>query len=523
MNALNNKSIRVLVVDDMSVMRLLVRNHLRAIGIDKIVLAANGREAVDLLKKWTFDLVLTDWNMPLMDGLELLHYIRQSETHSSVPVILITAEGNRSQVRNAIAAGVTEFLVKPFTAGTFQRRVQLVINRIGAETPIAAPIMTVTQPEATPSKVTPSVHPVALDAMATILTVDDIPDNIQLIAGILKDEYRVKSARSGEQALRIARSDDPPHLILLDIVMPDMDGFAVCRELKADEHTRDIPIIFLSAKINAEDVIGGLDLGAVDYVTKPTDPAILRARIRTHLRLSRQHHALREQSLVALENAHLREEIERMSRHDIKNPLNAILALTHTLADSDNLRTEQRECIAAMTESAQYVLNMINHSLALQRMEMGSYQLTPVTFSLAELLEKVIVETRSAFGELEVIFHQLSLDPMLVRGEELLCHALLSNVIRNAAEASPNHSPIRIRFKADTKNAQVELRIHNLGAVPLSLRDTFFEKYATAGKAQGTGLGTYSAKLMAETQGGTLTMHTNDATGTVLTLTLPAA
>ncbi|WP_201095134.1 response regulator [Thiocystis minor] len=512
----------VLVVDDIGVMRLLVRNHLRAMGIENSMLAANGREAVALLNQWRFDLVLTDWNMPLMDGLELLAYIRQSERHRDVPVILITAEDDRDQVRQAIDAGVSEFLVKPFTLGTFERKVQRAIDGAGPRS--LMPDARLDPPEtAVPRSAPPGAHshPGVFDAAATILTVDDIADNIRLITGILKDDYRVKGAKSGAKALQIARSDEPPHLILLDIMMPEMDGLEVCRQLKSDPRTRDIPIIFLTVKAETDDVIAGLELGAVDYVTKPANPPVLKARIRTHLRLSRQQNELREQSALALENARLREEIERMARHDIKNPLNALLALSNALAESDNLLPEQRESVAAMEESAQYVLDMVNHSLALQRMEMGVYQLAPVEFNLSELLGKVIAETRAAFGAMQVDIRQPSSDPILARGEQLLCHALFSNLLRNAAEAPPRDSPIRIDIEPDF--LQVRIAIHNQGAVPAPVRDTFFEKYATSGKKQGTGIGTYSAKLMAETQGGMIDMETADDRGTTVSVTLPAA
>lgn len=534
-----NRRLRVLVVDDIDTMRILVRNNLRAMGFEQIMLAANGREAVELLKKWSCDLVLTDWNMPLMDGLELLQHIRESERHRDVPVVLITAEGDRAQVRNAITAGVSEFLIKPFTFASFQKKVRRVLGGVAPRPSVTATkidrMETVrSQTDTTPPPVAVSAATATVqaplnpkDGAPTILAVDDIPDILQLIARILKNDYRVKGVRSGEQALRIARSDDPPHLILLDIMMPDMDGIEVCRQLKEDPLTRDIPIIFLTAKTDAADVIEGLDLGAVDYVTKPTPPAVLKARIRTHLRLSQQQHELREQRAQALENARLREEIERMTRHDIKNPLNALLALARNLAASDNLRPEQQEAVAAMEESAQYVLDMIDHSLALQQMESGTYQLAAEPFDLVDLLSWVAAETRSAFGRLRLDIRPPSDDPVMVCGETLLCHALFANLIRNAAEAAPPGSPIRIDIETgidlETGDGQIVTHIHNEGAVPMPVREHFFEKYVTHGKTHGTGIGTYSARLMAETQGGRIAMETSDESGTRLSVTLPAA
>ena len=121
-----------------------------------------------------------------------------------------------------------------------------------------------------------------------ILIVDDTPQNIELLSGILKADYKIRAARSGMKALEIAKLTPKPDLILLDIMMPEMDGYEVCRRLKADALTSHIPIIFVTAKISAEDEIRGLDLGAADYLTKPVTPEIARQRIKTHLALYQQ-------------------------------------------------------------------------------------------------------------------------------------------------------------------------------------------------------------------------------------------
>lgn len=116
-----------------------------------------------------------------------------------------------------------------------------------------------------------------------VLVVDDTPDNLSLMSGLLKDEYKVKVATGGERALKIAQTDPPPQLILLDIMMPEMDGFEVIRRLKNDPKTQSIPVIFLSAKALPEDRQKGIDLGAVDYITKPIDPMMILVRVKAHI------------------------------------------------------------------------------------------------------------------------------------------------------------------------------------------------------------------------------------------------
>ncbi len=135
---------------------------------------------------------------------------------------------------------------------------------------------------------------------ATVLVVDDTPDNLTLMSGLLKDSYKVKVANNGEMALNIAAADHPPDLILLDIIMPGMDGYEVCQRLKADPKTRDIPVIFLTAKAELEDEKKGLELGAVDYIIKPISPPIVLARIKAYLTLKTAADSLREEKIKEL-------------------------------------------------------------------------------------------------------------------------------------------------------------------------------------------------------------------------------
>ncbi len=126
----------------------------------------------------------------------------------------------------------------------------------------------------------------------TILIVDDVPDNIDILDGILNSEYNIRAATNGEMALKIAESDIPPDLILLDIMMPDMDGFELCSLLKRKIRTKNIPIIFVTSKNDVIDEKRGFELGAVDYITKPVSPPVVEARVKTHLALYDQNRAL---------------------------------------------------------------------------------------------------------------------------------------------------------------------------------------------------------------------------------------
>jgi phosphoserine phosphatase RsbU/P len=132
-------------------------------------------------------------------------------------------------------------------------------------------------------------------APKSILIVDDTPINISVISGALKDSFATKVATSGAKALAIAAGKDKPDLILLDVMMPEMDGYEVCRRLKADPNTRDIPVIFLTSQTEAEDETKGFEVGAVDYIHKPFSAPVVKARVRTHLMLREAHAQIAKQ------------------------------------------------------------------------------------------------------------------------------------------------------------------------------------------------------------------------------------
>lgn len=165
---------------------------------------------------------------------------------------------------------------------------------------------------------------------ATVLVVDDTPDNLMLMADLLKDRYRVKAANSGETALRVLQNNPLPDLILLDIMMPGLSGHDVARQLQQDPRTRQIPIIFLTALASMENEIQGLELGAVDYITKPISPPLVLARVQTQLKIKAAADFLRDQ------NDFLEQEVQRRTREVIAIQDVTIQAMASLAETRDN-------------------------------------------------------------------------------------------------------------------------------------------------------------------------------------------
>ena len=137
-----------------------------------------------------------------------------------------------------------------------------------------------------------------VDEKKTVLVVDDAPANIQIVNSILKDIYKIRIAPSGAKALELVKVTPPPDLVLLDVMMPEMDGYEVCTRLKLDPETKDIPVIFLTGQTEVEDETKGFDVGAVDYIHKPFSPAVVKARVQTHLVLRGTREQLAQQLLT---------------------------------------------------------------------------------------------------------------------------------------------------------------------------------------------------------------------------------
>ncbi len=361
---------------------------------------------------------------------------------------------------------------------------------------------------------------------STILAVDDTPDNLDLIAEFLGDDYTVKAAISGEVALRILERETPD-LILLDIMMPGMDGYEVLRRIKQSPRHQEIPVLFLTAWHDVHHEIKGLELGAVDYVTKPVNFALLKRRVMTHLDLARAKQHLSDQNRALVEAARLRDDIERITRHDLKGPLSGVITLPQVLRLEPNLTEDQRKKLRMIERAGSRMLDMINRSLDLYKMEQGVYDLRPEPVDLVSILGEVVHELGES-AQLKGLVTQVRVngeavkpeDRKLVNGEWLLLTSMFSNLYKNSIEAAPEGDVIGIEVGG--YNGVVTVVLDNGGEVPEAIRDTFFRKYVSSGKPGGTGLGTYSAYLVATIHDGEITLDTSVAGRTKVIVSLPA-
>ena len=517
-----NYNMVFLVVDDMEGMRRILTNSLNQIGVRSVLTAVNGADAWRIIQAQPVDVVISDWNMPVMNGLDLLKKIRESAPYANLPVLMMTAETERHHVHVAIEAGVSGYMIKPFNVGALESKIRKVIEqprpKVLSASRAAPPILK----RRSEKFATPEGPGLDAANKPTLLVVDDVPDNLDVMVELLSSDYLVKVASSGERALKILEQGKIPDLILLDVMMPEMDGFEVCRQIKANPATADVPVIFLTAMSEATDVTKGFAVGAVDFVTKPADPPILKARIDTHLKLrrsfaelKRNRIALIEKNAVLEDNLRLRDDVERIAQHDVKSPIAGIINFSSSLLSDEQVSQEHKEIVRYIEQAAYSILNMVNLSLDLYKMEQGSYEFNPNPVDLVPLLQRIVKEMSS-----ELLSRELSValsiqgepvsagSALRVLGDELLCYSMFNNLLKNAMEAARPRTAIQIDLTSVEE--QVSIAMTNDGVVPMDIRGTFFDKFTTSGKPGGTGLGTFSAQLIAKTQNGEIAMSTSD-------------
>ncbi|MBF0461829.1 MAG: response regulator [Magnetococcales bacterium] len=366
----------------------------------------------------------------------------------------------------------------------------------------------------------------------SVLLVDDQPEQIDIIKSALEQYFVIKVSVKGKLVFQVCRAG-VIDLILLDVMMPGMNGYEICRQLKNNPATREIPVIFLTGKDSQYDEAVGLQLGAVDFIRKPSSPSVVLTRCRNTIAHQRAKMALRQkngelqQALEELQQTmRIREDMERISRHDLKGPLSSIIGVPELLLEDGNLTEQQRKLLKMVEKSGYTLLEMINRSLDLFKMENGTYHAQLEAIDLSPILQRIADDLGSRIDRqgISIVLGDANLatlpGPFLIMGEKMLCYPLFYNLALNAVEASCQNGQVAIRMATD--GAFSTVRITNAGEVPETIRAHFFDKYVTSGKEGGTGLGTYSALLAARTQGGRIELDTSQAGATSVLVTLPS-
>lgn len=509
----------ILIVDESRLVREALAKILCSCGITKTAIACieNADDALEYAQFSAISLVICADNLTTDNSLNFRDELVKILDVEQLPILILSKKPTKDQSQNINipSENIVELNHSITLAPPFKRH--RVINALFELTQASefANCDERSNTADTPDKIVNIEKNALQDHKPTILVVDDESSNIDVAAGNLRSLYRVIAAKSGQHALKIvANNNHNISLILLDIMMPEMDGYQVCKSLKKLEKSANIPIIFLSAKALVEDIKYGFDLGAVDYITKPLNGDLLRARVATHIRLQQQNLALAAQVTTLKENAKLREDIEKITHHDLKAPLNNILFETYRLTDKSAAKSINR--------AVNNVVNMVNNSLNLYKIEQGIYRVMPQVTSLNVLINDAINAVTTASDAKNITFELNGFDvEHNILAEPLLCLSIFNNLIKNAVEASPSNKNITLALRQS--NHFITFQLTNYGVIPAEMRSTLFEKYSSSNHNTGIGLGTYSAKLMTEAQHGEIHFEILNEEKTQFTVSLPLA
>jgi signal transduction histidine kinase len=343
-----------------------------------------------------------------------------------------------------------------------------------------------------------------------ILIVDDTPANVLLLARMLTERgYKPRSVLSGKLALQAARAE-PPDLILLDINMPDMNGYEVCERLKADAALKEIPVIFISALSETLDKVKAFHVGGVDYVTKPFHFDEVYARVQTHLQIR------------LLEK--LRDDLTHMVIHDLRNPLTVISGVLEILeiTEARKFSANTRELVTAAHQSAKDMIIMISSILDVSKMGAGEMTLHRESCDLAALIRAVVAASQPLPGNRTVTFDAPTSSPT-ISVDVVLIRRVLQNLLGNALKYTPDGGDVRIVVTPACGEVRIAITDAGPGIAPED-HQRIFEKFGQiAGHTnrQGTGLGLTFCKLAVEAHGGRIGVESVVGQGSTFWLVLP--
>lgn len=398
-----------------------------------------------------------------------------------------------------------------------------------------------------------------------ILIVDDQPVNLNLLSGMLKKEgYNVRKVTDGQSALNLAKTE-LPEMILLDILMPEMDGYEVCKKLKSNEQTATIPVIFLSALSETEDKVKAFEVGGVDYISKPFIFPEVIARIKTQLNQKKLTRIIQEQNqqlqqynqgleaqvvarMAELEQKNedllkLRDELhqalakeqeisELKSRiittisHEYRTPLTAISLSTYLLQNYRHKWSEEKQLthFNRIQVSVKHLTSLVSDSLFVNQTENDPYKLTLTTVDLVIFCQEIVEDIQAIAKAEQIINFVYQENDFSGEWDERLLRQILINLLSNAVKYSPDRTVVD--FEMLRENNQIKFRIKDRGiGIPRENQMKLFESFYRAdnvGTIQGTGLGLSIVKKCVDLLGGEITFTSELGEGTefIVILTL---
>jgi len=362
--------------------------------------------------------------------------------------------------------------------------------------------------------------------VVSILMVDDNPANLQVLTSMLKQSgWRPRPVTSGQLGLQAARKE-PPDLVLLDVNMPEMNGYEVCKQLKADARLADIPVIFVSALGETMDKVRGFSVGGVDYITKPFQLDEVKARVTTHLELRRQRRELQASYEKLRESERLRDSLVHMIVHDLRSPLTAISAYLELFgqAAKEKLGAETQEDVANAFHATRSMIRMINGILDVSKMEAQMMKLDLRECDLVQVVGNSLDDLESLVGARRLAFERPAAPAGVLADHEIVSR-IVQNLLANALRFTPADGEVRVGVVVEAEHVRVFVADTGPG-IPPDFHESIFDKFVQVdGSAlprnRSTGLGLAFCKMAVEAHGGRIGVDSELGKGSNFWFTLP--
>jgi len=360
-----------------------------------------------------------------------------------------------------------------------------------------------------------------------LLIVDDNKNNLQVLGSALHTEgYRLALAKSGKEALAQAQKIEPD-IILLDIMMPEMDGYETCRLLKENEKTKNIPVIFLTAKTETEDIVKGFRAGGVDYITKPFKKEELLVRLKNHLdlRMATKKIARQAQKLKELNNT--KDQMFSIISHDLRSPLAGLKNMLDLLTDKETPTDQdfRESAINIMKTTTDSTVNLLENLLFWARSQRGELEIEIDTLDLHQITEENIQLNYNTIEQKKLTITNKIEEYELVKGDLNLTKTIVRNLLNNAIKFTPEMGSITFEVSVSERDTYLSISDTGVGISEANLQRLFKddEHVTTYGtnNEKGSGLGLKLCKWFAEKQQGSLSVNSTENKGTTFTLKIP--
>jgi len=354
----------------------------------------------------------------------------------------------------------------------------------------------------------------------TVLIIDD--DFLQLsvlIDYFNKQGIRLLTSKSGAEGVALA-IEHAPDMILLDILMPEMDGFEICQKLKALPKTQDIPVIFMTALSASEDIVRGFEVGAIDYISKPFSKEEVMARMMTHLSLLRQRRELAEANAM-------KDTFFATISREMRNALVPLIGLSSLLDDKHIQEQRIHKVAHTLREYVDHVHNLLENLLYWANLQMNKVPFRRDVFDVQHVVLEVKNQLRQFARSKEVLFEDDIAEKTMAYADQEMCRIVLKNLLTNAIMFTPRGGAVRLTVTHHETQLVVGISDTGIGISPGNLQRLFQvnKKFSTTGTngEHGSGFGLIISKILVEKLGGAISVESEVGQGTTVRFTLPLA